>query len=235
MEQSRALMLVRLDAPQGREDDWNRWYNTRHFADRMNVPGFMTGRRFVKIGGIPKELAASGEEAGYLALYDLTDFRVLLTEPYVGLRKVENSRPKGSFEDTIAKLSHYARGIYEPIYPEPGKYKPSGSKIIQLVGHDVPRNKHKEFNAWYDTEHIPALMSVPGFLAVRRFKLNERDILPETDQGGILSQYVTIWELKNETVLQSPEFRKAAYSPWTDWVRSWYTRKINMQYRQIYP
>jgi hypothetical protein len=235
MEQSKALMLVKLDAPQGREEEWNQWYNTRHFADRMNVPGFLTGRRFIKIGGIPKELAAPGEESGYLALYDLTNFKVLLTDPYVSLRKVENSRPAGSFEDTIAKLPHYARGIYQPVYPEPGKYKPSGSKIIQVVGHDVPRTKHKEFNAWYNTEHIPALMAVPGFLAVRRFILNERDILPETGRGGVLSKYVTIWELKDETVLQSAEFRKAANSPWTDWVRSWYTRRANMLYRQIYP
>jgi hypothetical protein len=235
MEQSRALMLVRLDASEGQEDEWNKWYNTRHFFDRMKVPGFLTGRRFIKTGGIPKELASASEEAEYLALYDLANFKVLQDVPYVNLRKVENSRPAGSFEATIAKLPHYARGIYEPIYPEPGKYKPSGSRVIQLVGHDVPLNRRKEYNAWYDTEHTPALMKVPGFLAVRRFVLNERDIKPETDRGGVLSKYVTIWELRDETVLQSAEFRKAANSPWTDWVRSWYTRKINMLYRQIYP
>ena len=32
-----------------------------------------------------------------------------------------------------------------------------------------------EFNAWYDTEHIPVRMAAPGFIGARRYRATESD------------------------------------------------------------
>ena len=38
-----------------------------------------------------------------------------------------------------------------------------------------------EFNAWYDDEHIPLRMAVPGFVGAQRYKRNQRDYLAVYD------------------------------------------------------
>lgn len=234
MPRNRALLFVKLEPPASKVKEFNDWYNTQHIPDRLALPGVLSARRFTKIEGIPREYAIA-PEAEYLALYDLTSIRVLMDKPYQELREKEARLPPESFETQIFKLPRFARGVYQQIYPDKGDFATPRSRFVFVVGHEVPRNRHQEFNAWYNTEHIPALLSVPDFLGVRRFKLNERDIPPMVDRGGTLSQYLTIWDIENEKVLLSDTFVKASRSPWTDWIRSWYTRKICCAYRCIFP
>lgn len=72
MPNSRGLLLVMADIDPANEDDFNRWYEEEHLAERLAVPGFLTARRFVAIEGAPK----------YLALYDLESPEVLQSEVY---------------------------------------------------------------------------------------------------------------------------------------------------------
>jgi len=234
MTQRRAILVAKMDPPIKRESEWNNWYNNRHVADRLAIPGILSARRFTKIENIPKEYAVAGE-AKYLALYDWTSVKVWSSEPYRRLHEKEALQPQDSFEKLVYKLPKFAVGVYEQIYPEQGEYAMPPAKYVFLVGHDVPRNRQQEYKAWYDTEHIPALQAVPGFLAVRRFIRNEREVPPRVDRGGTLSKYLTIWDIENESVFESDAFRKAAVSPWSSWVRSWYTRKMCTLYHRIYP
>ena len=86
------------------------------------------------------------------------------------------------------------------------KYIIPRTRVIFVVGHEVPRNRHQEFNAWYNTEHTPALLSVPGFLSIRRFKLAEKPIV---NRGDSVPQYFTIWDIEDENALASDAFKKA--------------------------
>ncbi len=234
MPQKRALLFVKLDPPENNISAFNRWYNNRHIPDRLALPGFLSARRFTKIEGLPRQYAIT-PESEYLALYDLTGINVLKDKPYQQLREKEFGRPKDGFETTIFKLPKFTRGVYQQIYPEKEEYSPSKSRFVFVVGHDVPRNRHQEFNVWYDTEHTPALMGVPGFNDVRRFKLDEREIPPIVEKGGTVSKYLTLWDIEDESVLESEAFLKASQSPWSDWIRSWYTRKICVLYRRTFP
>jgi hypothetical protein len=231
MAQKRALLLVRMNPPESKVSEFNDWYNNTHVTARLTTPGFLSACRFTKIDGILKApLITSDTE--YLALYDLTSAMVLKDKPYQELRKKEAALPPDSFETLIHQMPKFARGTYEQIFPDNEKYVIPQTRVIFVVGHDVPQNRHQEFNAWYNTEHIPALLSVPGFLSVRRFKLTEKAIV---SRGGSISQYFTIWDIEDVNALTSDAFVKASNSPWSDWVRSWYTRKIRSLYRCIFP
>ncbi len=233
MGEKRGLLFVRLDIPEEEKDAWNRWYDEAHVPDRMALPGFLFAGRYTRIAGLPRDYATKGD-AEYLAIYDLENPGVLKDQAYQAVRDKDLSQPPESFESRIFNLPKFGRGVYQQIYPENSEYKKPKAQYVFIVGHDVPDNRHKEFNAWYDTEHTPALMSVPGFLSIRRYKMAENDP-PITHKGGVLSQYLTIWELESEGVLESREFLNAAKSPWSDWIRSWYTRKICALYKRIYP
>jgi len=234
MADKRALLLARMDPPAEHQEEWNDWYSRQHCAERVKLPGFLSGRRFSKIEGVPKATSIPGD-AQYLALYDLANLEVLISEPYQKLRTKELARSPDSFDVQIFKLPKFARGAYVHIYPENGEYQAPSSKFIFVVGHDIPPGKEAEFAAWYNTEHIPALMKVPGFLTVRRFILDENVAPPAVDRGGILSKYLTIYDIENQNAFETEEFQKASMTPWTIWVRSWYTRKICLLYRRIYP
>jgi hypothetical protein len=233
MPNKNALLFVKLDPPATKVKEFNTWYNTRHIPDRLALPGFLSARRFTLIKGTPKDYHIA-PEAEYLALYDLTDLKVLNSKPYNDLRNKESRLPPDSFETQIFKMSRFARGAYEQIFPEKAGSVPP-TKFVFVVGHEVPRNRHQEFNVWYNTEHVPALLSVPGLQSVRRFRLNEHDVPPLVDRGGTISTYMTIWDISDENALESDKFRKVSRSPWTDWIRSWYTRKICALYRQTFP
>lgn len=96
-----------------------------------------------------------------------------------------------------------------------------------LVLMQPPANLEEEFNAWYDTEHVPERLAVPGVLTAIRF-------------GSVTAAtpaYLAIYDLKSEKVLDTEAYLRVAgdnSSPWTKRV----TGRTNV-YRsvgnQIYP
>jgi len=77
---------------------------------------------------------------------------------------------------------------------------------IFLVYTDVDPVHDDEFNAWYNTEHLPDLLKLPGFLDAARYV---------AVKGG--PKYLAAYELASADALRSPEFQKyrAAPSPWS--------------------
>jgi hypothetical protein len=75
---------------------------------------------------------------------------------------------------------------------------------ILLVYTDLPDPKYEEeFTAWYDTEHLPQLLSLPGFLDAARYVATK---------GG--PKYLAAYELESVDVLNSPEFVNRRRPPW---------------------
>jgi hypothetical protein len=68
----------------------------------------------------------------------------------------------------------------------------------------IDAQHEEEFNAWYDTEHIPRLVAVPGVLSARRFR---------AIRGR--QQYVAVYYFADQQLPMSPAWRNAAGTPWT--------------------
>jgi hypothetical protein len=58
-----------------------------------------------------------------------------------------------------------------------------------------PSSLEGQFNAWYDNEHIPLRMAVPGFVSAQRY-------LAQDDQRN----YLAVYEMSARENLQSPEY-----------------------------
>jgi len=77
--------------------------------------------------------------------------------------------------------------------------------------------QEEEFNAWYDTEHVPERLSIPGFLSARRWITDEAcDLsLPAEQRVG---RYLATYELERPEVLDTPEYLRHigdGSTPWT--------------------
>ena len=230
MADKKALLMVKLDPPSERENEWNEWYNNVHVGARIKIPAFLSARRFQKLNNFPD---TSPPEAKYLAIYDLSDSRVLKSREYDHIRQEETARGPDSFDANISKLPGIIRGLYKPIFPENGDYILPDTKYLFVVAHDVPRNHHKEFNAWYDTEHLPLLLKVPGIVSARRFKLLEGG-LPGAPTKHSAPTYLSLYDTESPQVLETAQFGEVTSTPWTQWVRTWYARRMRMVYRLIY-
>jgi len=81
-------------------------------------------------------------------------------------------------------------------------------KGFLLVLMQPPPTIEEEFNAWYDTEHVPERLSVPGVETAVRF-CSTTDAAPK---------YLAMYDLAAESVLDSDAYKKVAganSSPWT--------------------
>lgn len=64
---SRSVYVVHSNPVEGREDEYNDWYNNQHIPDVLAVPGFVAAQRF-KVDDIPRNASAPHR---YLALYEI--------------------------------------------------------------------------------------------------------------------------------------------------------------------
>jgi hypothetical protein len=81
-----------------------------------------------------------------------------------------------------------------------------------LVTMQPPPAFEEEFNAWYDSEHIPERLAVPGILTARRYVCADGH-----------PKYLAMYDLDSHAVMQSPGYMRVGYenaSPWTKRVTS---------------
>lgn len=80
---------------------------------------------------------------------------------------------------------------------------------LYVVHTDIPDDVSQEYNTWYDQEHLPRLVQVPGIVRARRY------VAP--DQAP---RYLTAYELTDPDAFSSPAGLQARKTPWTARMRS---------------
>jgi hypothetical protein len=81
---------------------------------------------------------------------------------------------------------------------------PEGASALLCLMMSIDSRHEEEFNAWYDTEHIVRLRTVPGVITARRFR---------AFSGSPM--YLAVYHLASLEVPKLPEWRTAAATPWT--------------------
>ncbi len=81
------------------------------------------------------------------------------------------------------------------------------NKGFLLVTMQPPPAFEEEFNVWYDSEHIPERLAVPGVLTALRFVATDGH-----------PKYLAMYDLENHAVMESAAYLRVAFdksSPWT--------------------
>ena len=105
--------------------------------------------------------------------------------------------------------------------------QPIGGTVL-VVTMEVDPADEAEFNRWYNEQHLPERMAIPGYVSARRFKLVEGD--------GALT-YLCIWELEDGSPLQSRMYQEQQADPTALYLRVNGTIKARTRglYRQVFP
>jgi len=83
------------------------------------------------------------------------------------------------------------------------------SQWIYIVHTDIPEDIVEEYNRWYDEEHLPRLVTVPGVNRARRYLCS-----------GQTPKYLTAYGLDEPNAFESPEGLIARKTPWTAKMRA---------------
>lgn len=60
------LMVVTSSAKDGRDDEYNDWYDSEHIHDICSIPGVISGKRFEAVPVTPHQ-----QPSPYLAMYEI--------------------------------------------------------------------------------------------------------------------------------------------------------------------
>lgn len=90
----------------------------------------------------------------------------------------------------------------------PGASHREQARYHYVVETDIPAHAEADFNAWYDTEHLPGLAHVPGTVHAYRYRRIQQH-----------PQYVACYDLVTPAAMESPEWLSVRGTPWSDRVR----------------
>src|ERR1043166_7718753 len=193
-----------------REEEFNDWYALEHFPQILAVPGFVRGRRYAAEDSVPK----------YLAWYETADEKV---EPGPDFQAVVNRptpwtrRMRKFYGDSRERMNFR---LAREVGPAPAPDAP----WLYLVHTDIPDHVVDEYNEWYDQEHLPRLVTVPGVVRARRYVAVEGS-----------PKYLTAYELTDRDAFESPAGLKARKTPWTEKMRSLFQNTRRRTCRLIVP
>jgi hypothetical protein len=88
---------------------------------------------------------------------------------------------------------------------------------LLLVMADIDPASERDFNQWYEHEHLTERMAIPGFLRARRFLAVEGS-----------PKYLALYDLESPEVLNSAAYRHVVGAGKSAW-----TRRMEPQFRNF--
>ena len=180
------LMIVWVDIPADKEEDFNKWYNEEHLKELLSVPGVLNAARY--------EATRSGPK--HMAVYELENADVVNTDAF-------KNRPRTEWGQRVSPSligTNFMNNVYDMIHPaslSSGVANSDMANALQIGRMDVPPANDEEWNKWYSGVYVPNYEKAPGCIRGRRWR---------AVRGA--PQYATVYEFENESVSETPEWLK---------------------------
>ncbi|KAM0747837.1 hypothetical protein T439DRAFT_328509 [Meredithblackwellia eburnea MCA 4105] len=191
------------------QEEFNNWYNKQHLPDRLTFSNVKSAQRYK---------AVDGKQPGWLAVYELNDVEAMKMEDYRNVvpkdQELERRMGGGCIWDT--RLYSLIKQWGPDLKGTPEVLQPNCMSPGEANEADQER--------WYDEEHNPGLMQIPGWRMCRRYKLVERATYTPGDASDVKHSTPKFlvahwWDHKNG--IESPERKALAQTPWTARVREY--------------
>lgn len=156
------------------------------------VPSLLATGQFANV-----QCYASPLRATYVAVFESNANPVAL----------HDSLPAPAHDSILATERYVAGFMNQQIAPGTGNPF-RDAPILYPVLFSVPADGEKDFNAWYDEEHLGILLKSPHWPMCRRFKVHN------PAPGGWT--HIALHYLNDLRALESPERDAARATPWRD-------------------
>jgi len=149
-------------------EDHDAWHTHEHFPERLSIPGFLRGSRWVAAAGSPR----------YLVIYEVVDVAVLSDGPY--LERLNNPTPwttrmmqnfRGMVRGFCRVTSSSGLGL--------------GSALFSVRFSPMP-GKHNVLRDWLRMKILPSISGRPGVVSAHMLEPSANP--PMTKEQGIRGQ-----------------------------------------------
>jgi hypothetical protein len=143
---NRGLLLTMTEPPPAMEEEFNAWYDSEHFPERLGIRGFRSARRWVA--------DTPPGQGKYLATYELDSAQVLFTPEYLA----RLNAPTAWTRRCLDKAEVFRRWACEQTFPGGANPHPSARAILLVLSESVLEG-----------------LNVPSALQLRRFVASSGD------------------------------------------------------------
>ena len=194
---SSTLVIVSIEAPPEPAEELSRWQKEEGVPRLLQSPGYFSAVRCEAVVGTPR----------YATIFEVDPASATTFPVDVA----------GSFLPAAGSLSEHVQvdvAVYQQIFPDEGvlhgvSWLGDGRTpgAILLNRFNVVPEFEEEFNAWYNTEHLPMMADVDGTISDRRFAAVKAK-----------QKYLARYDLTNPDVPTTEPWLKVRYTPWTKWI-----------------
>lgn len=139
-----AAMLLSFDVEAGAIAEHDRWHTQEHLPERLAIPGFLRGTRWVAVQGAPR----------YMVLYEVGGLEVLVSGPY--LARLNHPTPW-----TARMMPHY-RGMQRGLCAVRGSFGLGQGGVAALVRCMPAPGREEALRRWLVDEALPGVATAPG-------------------------------------------------------------------------
>ncbi len=178
------LMMVWMDVPADKEEEFNRWYNEEHLPELMEIPGVLNAARYEAVRSGPK----------HLACYELESPGVVETEAFTSRKPTEWAQRIGPRVIGTNRINN----VYQRIYPKELSSSLASADMaaaLQIGRMDIAPENSEEWNQWYSGVYVPNYEKVPGCIRGRRWSAVRGE-----------PSYAVVYEFEHENVSESSEW-----------------------------
>lgn len=189
-------LLVFSEPVKGKEAQYSAWYDEVHVPALLAVPGFVAAERYQSV----KADTPDSKLPPYVAFYQVKSTDWAATDA-----AVKRDFAAGKIRSSLAfNQASSATVVYQTLGPfVHAKDVPGASAPTQIAGKtelrtyamfvsmNAAEGKDEAFNRWYDQQHMPDVLRIPGFLSGQRYKLVKNDS-GEASAGKSMDSYM-VW------------------------------------------
>jgi hypothetical protein len=169
------------------------WYDNEHVPNRLATPGF---------GPVARFRAADGLKPDWLATYEVEP-GTLETPAYQALSGNASEREKRILS-SVATLDRRVYSLVSESWAEGVTETGDAAPVVLAVSMSVPPEVVPDMEAYYEQEHYPLLLAVPGWRRARRYELT----------SGTGPKYLSLHEVDSEAAFDEPGYKAATSTPW---------------------
>lgn len=192
----KGLLFMAFDFSTAHADEFHDWYDLEHIPERLRVPGFLNGERWI----------ADDNPKVHVATYDLEHPGVLSSPAYNAVGGKNQSVWTTRVTGMCGRIMRYEG---EQLVPGDAVAAPNAGALL-VASMNIDPAAEADFTAWYNTEHLPQLAAVPGVLSARRYQASDT---------GSERRFLALYHLRDAAVSHSDAWAKAANTPWSERMR----------------
>ena len=148
----KAAMVLSFDVAADAIDEHDDWHTHEHFPERLSIPGFLRGTRWVAQQGRPR----------YFVMYEVEALATLASAAY--LERLNNPTPW-----TAKMMTHY-RGMTRGFCTVTDSLGLGVGQTGLLIRFKPAQEREAELHKWLLEEELARLPSTPGFASAHVLK-----------------------------------------------------------------